>query len=111
MSWIATCGTCAVTVRLIDPVAERTCASVAVTAMVLVPVSVLELTVATNEKLPPPLSLNDCAPLPPIDDRSAETAIPVLSGCVPGETETESVVLSPADTLAGEADAEAMVRV
>src|SRR5439155_739772 len=68
------------------------------------PTLVLLATVAVNEKLLLPLSVNNCAFDPPIELRSARTARPVLVGFAPGVTLTVSVVLLPAGTLFGFAE-------
>jgi len=48
-----------------------------------------------------PSSKNCCVADPPIPDKSAATAIPVLAGFEPGATETVSSVELPACTVAG----------
>ncbi len=57
------------------------------------------------EKLPLPLSWNWTLGAPPSDDKSPETAIPVLVGLVPGTTETCKVTFWFAVAAAGLADA------
>ena len=104
ISWMATLGTAAVMLSAMDAVPLRPCESEATTEIDLAPVLVPLLTVAVKENVPLPLSANGCAALPPIDDRSPLTAIPVLTGCAPGVTVTVSVVGSPADTDEGVAE-------
>src|SRR4029077_19005186 len=78
----------AVTVSAIDVEPLRLCASVIVTARFFTPADVPALTVAVKEKLFPPLSVNACVLEPPMELRSARTAMPVLVGLVPGVTLT-----------------------
>src|SRR5580765_7152637 len=86
----------------VEPV--RDWRSVIVTGSILPPGVVPAETIAPNEKLPPPSSLNNCVLEPPIELRSARTANPVLVGFVPGVTVTVSVVDAPGRTLFGLAD-------
>src|SRR5262252_3863933 len=88
------------TVKLIDPLPERDCASDMVKGMVFTPGVVLFATVALKVKVFP-LPENDCVGEPPIDDRSATTAKPVLGGLFPGITFTVSSVESPGNTEDG----------
>src|SRR5437868_6917787 len=108
-SWMASLGTAAVTVKVMEAVALRLCASLVVTGIVFVPVLMFDATVAVKEKVPLPLSPNVWLVVPPIDERSPVTAMPLLLGCPPGETVTVRVVLSPAETPEGAADAAAML--
>src|SRR5947209_7805782 len=88
------------TVNAIDAEPVRPRESVTVTGSDFEPGDVEMLTVAANMKvLPEPLRA--CAGEPPIDDRSAVTASPVLVGFVPGVTVTDSAVASPWLTDAG----------
>ena len=56
---------------------------------------------AENEKTLLPPSTNGCTALPPMDDRSAITLIPLLVGFVPGVTVTVNTVEVPASGLEG----------
>ena len=98
----AVCET--VTVREMEVLPVRLCASVIVTGRLFEPAVVLLVTIAVNEKLLLPLSVNACAFDPPIELRFARTAMPVLKGFAPGVTLTVSVVLPPASTLPGFAE-------
>ena len=80
------------------------CPSVMVTGSVFAPAVVLALTVALKVQVLLPWSLKSCEPEPPIELRSARTAMPVLAGFVPGVTLTVRVVLLPACTLFGLAE-------
>ena len=64
------------------------------------PTLVVNATVAVNENVPLPLSVNPCAAVPPIDKRSPVTVMPVLVGFVPGVTVTLIVVDAPGKTSA-----------
>src|ERR1051326_8295825 len=68
--------------------AVRACASVIVTGSDFVPGVVPTATVATKVNVLPGPAAKDCAADPPIDDRSAETLMPVLVGSLAGKTET-----------------------
>ncbi len=95
---MVTCGSC--TVRKIVVLALRACASVTVTGRLFGPGVVDPGTVATNVNVFP-TPLKDCAGDPPIEDRSAETLIPVLAGFWAGETVTVRVLLFPVVTVLG----------
>ncbi len=97
-SWMATCGTGAVTVNEIVVLAPRPCASETVTGSDFDPLAVLRATVATKENVPSPWSMNACVALPPMEERLPATWIPVLVGFAPGVTVTVRVVESPAET-------------
>ena len=90
----------ALTVRLIDPLLERPCPSLTVKGRVFVPGVVALLTVALKVNVLP-LPENAWLADPPIEERSAVTANPVLVGFVPGVTLTVSKVESPAKSDAG----------
>ena len=98
-----------VTVSMIEALAVRDCPSVTVIAIVLVPVDVEAGTIAWNEKvLSPdvaspfvPSSTKACDDDPPIEDRSALTAIPVLAGFEPGVTTAVNRTAAPAATDSG----------
>src|SRR3954471_10910069 len=97
------------TANPIPPEADRLCASVIVKASVRAPPAASGGIVAEkeNRRSPEtrspcvPSSKNVCAALPPIDERSAVTAIPVLAGDVAGVTVTVRSVAFPAGTAAG----------
>ena len=98
-----------VTANEIDALALRDWVSVTVTAMVTVPAEVDPGTVTLNEKvLSPestsplvPSSANACVDEPPIEERLAVTAIPVLVGFVPGATTTVNRTVAPVVTESG----------
>ena len=69
------------------------------------PTLVLLATVAVNEKLLLPLSVNDCVAEPPMAVRSPSTVMPLLAGPVPGVTVTVMVVVAPGKRLLGLAEA------
>src|SRR5215216_6208261 len=95
---MVTCGSC--TVRKIVALALRAWASVIVTGRDFGPGVVETGTVATNVNVFPTPE-KACVADPPIEDRSAETFIPVLVGFWAGETVTVRVVLFPVCTVLG----------
>src|SRR5262245_19204661 len=100
------------TLSKIAVVAVRACASLIVIGSDFAPTVVLRLTVARNENtLSPtvtspfvPSLKNGCAALPPIEERSPVTIIPVLVGLAPGVTATVSSVVPPGATGLGLAE-------
>src|ERR1051325_6011310 len=97
------------TVSEMLPEEPRACESVTANGSVLPPSGVAGATVALQEKtLSPalasplvPLSTNVCVALPPMELRSATTAMPVDDGFVPGVTVTVSSVVPPGATELG----------
>src|SRR5258706_9392529 len=107
MAWMARAGTGAVTVSEMKALPLRPSWSLAVTGNDLLPTVVLTPTAVNQEKVPSPLSLKSWVAPPPIDVRAPVTLSWVLAGLLPGETETVSVVESPAETDEGFAVPEA----
>src|SRR5215213_4185669 len=98
--WSGGVGGCSM-LRLIEPADDvRPSASLTMSGSTLVPGAVSGETFAwTLNVLPAPE--NTVAAEPPIDDRSAFTLSPLLTGLVPGVTLTDKVVDRPGSTEFG----------
>src|SRR5262249_33390121 len=109
MSWIASDKATAVTVRAIEVVLLRPCASATVIGRLFAPGVVLTATTVEKENVPSPAvgspllpsSKNTWFAAPPIALKFPVTVIPVLVGLVPGVTTTRSNVVPPCATDEG----------